>query len=226
MESRGWKGRASAPTIADEASRADVSWRYYAAPPGDIGYIWSALDAFRQIRRSKVWPTDVRPASSFTGDVSAGKLAAITWITPTWLQSDHPPTNICSGENWTVQTINAVMRSKFWASTVIILAWDDYGGFYDHVAPPNAGPYMLGPRVPVIVISPYARADYIDHQQFDFRSVLTFMESTFHLPKTAAYGRDVNSIGNALNLEQKPSAPLILKPRTCPKRGTPPPPPY
>lgn len=216
----------SAPTVADEATRARVSWRYYAAPPGNIGYIWSSLDAFRQDRRSWRWSRNVLPAARFTTDVSSGKLAAITWITPPWKQSDHPPTNICAGENWTVRMVNAVMRSPFWRSSVIVLTWDDYGGFYDHVPPPRVGPYMLGPRVPAIIISPYARRSTVDKRRYDFRSVLKLIETTFRLPHLTTFDRRVRSLYDALDLKRKPLAPLILKPRFCPSRGVPAPPPY
>jgi phospholipase C len=146
----------NAQTLADEATAAHVTWKYYAAPIGDIGYIWSSLDAIRHIRYSAKWKLDVLPESRFPADVGRGRLAAITWLTPPYGASDHPSTNMCEGENWTVRMINALMRSKFWSSTVIVVSWDDYGGFYDHVTPPHVSTYMLGPRVPTIVISPYS----------------------------------------------------------------------
>jgi phospholipase C len=205
----------NASTIANEATQAHVSWRYYAAPPGNVGYIWSALDAFRSIRQSALWTRNVLPVSRFSNDVKHGKLASITWITPTWQNSDHPPANICVGENWTVSTINSIMASKFWSSTAIVLAWDDYGGFYDHVPPPDVAPFSLGPRVPVIVISPYARAHTVVHTQYDFRSVLTFIESTFHLPQSVPYDRDVNNLSTMLNLKQEPIKPVLLTQQRC-----------
>ena len=216
----------NAATIATEANQAHVSWRYYAAPPGDIGYIWSGLDAFSPIRYSRQWGRDVLPVSHFGADVAAGRLAAITWITPTWNNSDHPPASICTGENWTVSTINDIMRSKFWSSTAIVLAWDDYGGFYDHVPPPKVAAYSLGPRVPLIVISPYARAHTIDDEQFDFRSVLRFMESTFRLGHSVGYDRRVNNLDAMLNLTQQPLKPVLLKPQHCPASGANPGPRY
>lgn len=213
-------------TIADEANAAHVSWKYYAAPPGDIGYIWSSLDAISHIRFSGQWSRNVLSNSRFTSDVADGYLAGITWLTPTWLSSDHPPTNMCQGENWTVQMINAVMSSKFWSNTVIVLTWDDYGGFYDHVSPPKDSPYSLGPRVPAIIISPYSRPHFISHRQYDFRSVLKFIENVFRLPHMASFDRNVGSIGSLLDFRQAPNRPLLLQTRQCPGAGTPPPPLY
>lgn len=213
-------------TIADEANAAHVSWRYYAAPAGNIGYIWSTLDAIRHIRYSKQWRTNVVNEARFPTDLAQGRLTAITWLTPAWKVSDHPPTNMCEGENWTVRMINAVMRSKFWSSTAIVLVWDDYGGFYDHVPPPRISQYSLGPRVPAIVISPYSRPHLIDHRRYDFRSVLTFIENEFDLPHTAAFNRNVRSVVSMLDFRRHPNSPLLLRPRTCPAAGAPPPPNY
>ncbi|HZT95901.1 MAG TPA: alkaline phosphatase family protein [Chloroflexota bacterium] len=203
------------PTLADEANAAHISWRYYAAPFGDIGYIWSTLDAFRQVRYSSQWRQNVLPDTNFPADVAAGRLAPITWLTPPFAASDHPSTDMCEGENWTVRMINAVMRSKFWQSTAIVLTWDDYGGFYDHVPPPHVSAYMLGPRVPGIVISPYSRAGAVVHTQYDFRSVVTFIEHEFQLPHRMQFDRNVGNLDGMLNFKQEPLAPLLLKPLNC-----------
>ncbi len=122
----------------------------------------------------------------------------------------------CVGENWTVQQINTVMQSGYWKHTAIILTWDDYGGFYDHVAPPRKSRYELGPRVPLLVISPYAKPHYVSHQTYDFRSVMKFVEHTFHLPHKMKFDRSVAGIGNMLNLSQKPLSRTLLRTRSCP----------
>ena len=204
-------------TLADEANAAHVSWKYYAAPFGDIGYIWSSLDAIRHIRYSSQWKQDVLPESRFAADVARGRLAAITWLTPSYGTSDHPSTNVCQGENWTVQMINAIMRSKFWSSTAIVLTWDDYGGFYDHVAPPHISSDMLGPRVPTIVISPYSRAHQVIHTQYDFRSVDAFIENEFRLPHRISYDRAAANLKEMFDFNQKPLSPVVLKPQNCEK---------
>jgi phospholipase C len=211
-------------TLADEANAAGVSWRYYAPPYGTFGYIWSTYDEIKHVRYSKQWKTNVVPDSQFISDVQHGRLAAITWLTTDLKTSDHPPASECVGENWTVEQINAVMRSPYWKNTAIILTWDDFGGFYDHVPPPHESKYRLGPRVPTIIISPYARPHFIDHQQYDFRSIIKFVENNFNLPHIDSYDRRVADIGQALNFNQKPLPPLILSPHQCgsPTGGTPP----
>jgi phospholipase C len=203
-------------TIADEADAAHVPWAYYAPPPGRVGYIWSTFDAIRHIRYSSQWDTNIRPTSDFRYDIESDQIPAVTWLIPRFDYSDHPPGSICQGENWSVNTINAIMHSKIWPNTVIILTWDDFGGFYDHVAPPKESRYTLGARVPVIVISPYSRPHTVVHTQFDFRSILTFTERVFRLPHIATYDRNVNSIGQLLNFNQTPLAPMYLKTRHCP----------
>lgn len=203
-------------TLADEANQARLSWRYYAAPYGTFGYVWAAYDAIRHVRYSKYWAQAHVPDSQFISDVQQGKLAGITWLTTDLADSDHPPASICQGENWTVQQINAIMRSKFWKSTAIVLTWDDFGGFYDHVAPPVVNDTGFGPRVPAIVVSPYARAHSINHTTYDFSSMIRFTEDAFHLGHLPTYDPRIPSIRGMFNFHQKPASPLILKTRACP----------
>jgi phospholipase C len=205
------------PTLTNEADQAGASWRYYAASIGHFGYVWSTLDAFRDVRYSSQWQTNIASPDQFIPDVRAGRLAAITWLTPPLKYSEHPPESECLGQNWTVEQINAIMNSPDWNSTVIVVLWDDFGGFYDHVAPPSKGTYRLGPRVPAIVISPWSRSHDIDHRTFDFSSIVKYVEQQYRLPHLAHYDRSVASIGGMLDLNQKPLAPMVLKPRTCPK---------
>ena len=213
-------------TIADEANQAKVSWRYYSPPKGKAGYIWSAYDAIKHIRYSSQWSTNVPHASDFIPDVQQHHLAAISWVVPPFGYSEHPPENMCQGENWTVNQINAIMNSPYWWNTVIIVTWDDFGGFYDHVAPPSEGPYALGPRVPTLVISPFAQPRYVDHTVYDARSILTFLEDVFGLPHRSQFDRTVNPISNALVSQPIPNMhqtrqPLILSPLQC-GSGSPP----
>lgn len=212
----------SSKTIVDEANAAGVSWKYYASPlTGTLGYLWNSLTSFRQIRFSRQWGANISTQAGFSRDVATGRLPAISWLTPDLKTSDHPPESMCVGENWTVDQINKVMASPLWKSTAIILTWDDYGGFYDHVAPPNQGHYMLGPRVPLLVISPYARPHLIYSRTMDFRSILTFVERQFKLPHLAKFDRAVNGVGPMLNLRQAPLPPLPLRHQRCPGRKIP-----
>lgn len=218
-------------TIIDEANGAGVSWKYYAPPQGYFGYIWSTLDAFHQIRDSSQWGSNVLPPTSdkpgqesFDTDVGNGNLPSISFLVSDLKYSDHPPESTCQGENWDVGKINEIMKSPLWSSTAIILTWDDFGGFYDQLAPPYLTEYVLGPRVPTILISPYSEPHSIFHPRLDFRSIDIFLENQFDLPHRATFDRDEDSIGMMLNPNQTPLAPSVLTPRTdCPQPSGPPP---
>jgi hypothetical protein len=158
--------------------------------------------------------------SRFTQDAAAGKLPAVSWLVEPWELSDHPPYSVCTGENWTVQQINAVMsNSQEWAHTIIVLTWDDFGGFYDHVPPPK-GPnpaITYGFRVPAIIISPYARSGHIDHTFYSFPSILKLVETTFRLPSLTSMDARANGLSGSLDFSQRPHPPLILHERSaCP----------
>ncbi len=205
------------PTLADTMGKAHVSWKYYAPGLYKSGYVWSSFDAIRHIRYSNLWKTNVVPETSFKTDVKTGRLPAVSWLVTSEEQSEHPPYSMCVGENWSVDQINAVARSKkYWKNTLIILTWDDFGGFYDHVAPPVRDYISLGPRVPTVMISAFARPHYVDHHVLEFDSILRFIEDDFSLPSLTARDRTAPSIITSLNISQHPLAPLILKARTCP----------
>ncbi|GAC1514624.1 MAG: hypothetical protein NVS2B16_21610 [Chloroflexota bacterium] len=205
------------PTLVDTLQRHHVSWKYYAPSAFHSGYTWSALDAIRHIRFSTLWKSNVPDDSRFVQDVTRGKLAAVTWLVTSEENSEHPPYSMCIGQNWTTRQINAVMRSRFWKSTVIVLTWDDFGGFFDHVAPPKQDYISLGPRVPTLVISPFARQHFIDHHVLDFTSILKFIEQNFRLPALNARDASAASISSSLNFDQKPAASLQMKRQTCPR---------
>jgi phospholipase C len=136
-------------------------------------------------------------------------------LPPTAL-SDHPAYgDLCDGENWTVQIVNAIMRSPYWKHTAIFLTWDDFGGFYDHVAPPHLDIYGDGPRVPLLVISPYARPGYVFDETSDFTSVLRFMEKLYGLPALTQRDARANDLLGAFDFHQKPLDPLLLQERDC-----------
>ncbi len=204
-------------TLPDRLQQAHITWKYYAPPQYSSGYVWSTLDAIRHIRYSPLWKEDVPSNTTFVSDVQHGHLAHVTWLVTDARESDHPPAAICLGEDWTVRMINAVMQSKFWKNTAIFLTWDDFGGFYDHVAPPRLDYISLGPRVPMIVISPYARQHFIDHHPLEFDSMLRFIEDDFGLAPLTSRDAHAASMLSSFDFTQQPIAPLVLKPRTCPK---------
>jgi len=205
------------PSIADTLDAADVSWKYYAPQSGEFGYIWSAFNSINKVRNSALWPQHVTSPGDFFGDVQSGNLPAVSWLINDTFHSDHPlGGSLCAGENQTVREVNAIMRSPYWKDTAIVLTWDDFGGFYDHVAPPANVGIGLGPRVPTIIISPYSRAGYIDGAPTDFTALMRLVETRFGLPalgdRDAALGSDLLE---AFDFNQAPRGPVILSPRTC-----------
>jgi phospholipase C len=213
------------PTLADSLEHANVSWRYYAPSRGEHGYIWSALDAVRHIRQGPLWQSRVLPHGQFAADAASGNLPAVSWLIPNFDVSEHPTVNafagttmnvsVCAGENWTVQQINAIMRGPLWPTTAIVLTWDDFGGFYDHVPPPGVDGLGLGPRVPLLIISPYAREGTVSHTVYEFASVLQLIENRFKVKALGKRDVEANSLLDMFDFTQPPAPPLILPVRTC-----------
>lgn len=203
-------------TLPDELQKAGVSWNYYAPGQFQSGYIWSALNSIKHIRESPLWQSNVPDTSQFVKDVKAGTLPQVSWLVMNEGVSEHAPHSACAGENWTVNQLNALMKSPLWSSTAVFLTWDDFGGFYDHVAPPQHDLISYGPRVPTMVISPYARARFVDHAQYDFGSIVRYVEDKFNLPRMGEYDRAATSIAGSLDSTQQPIPPLVLQTRTCP----------
>jgi phospholipase C len=216
------------PTIPDLLPPT-VSWKFYGSTlPPAIGEVWSMFDAVGHLRHGPDWSTHVVDASSFDDDVRAGHLANITYLIDQDLASEHPPLNICQGENWTVGHLNVVMQSAYWGRVAIILTYDDFGGWYDHVPPPVQygcgaphSPYGLGFRLPAIIISPYARPGYIMHSVAHQASVPKLIERLFNLPSlhsrdpAAQDGDDTNDLLEAFDFSQTPNPALVLPQRTC-----------
>ncbi len=201
-------------TLADELDAKNYTWRYYAPPSTQVGYIWSSFNAIRHIRYGPDW-TFVVPTVQFMTDAAAGKLPTVSWIVTPGKFSEHPPASVCVGENWTVQMLNALMQGPDWLSTAVFLTWDDFGGFYDHVAPQQIDGYGLGFRVPLIVISPYAKKGYIDHTSYEFSSMLRFAEDQLGLARMTDRDKGANNMMGAFDFTQTPRKPVILQPRSC-----------
>jgi phospholipase C len=202
-------------TVVDKLEDAHVTWKYYAPGFGQYGYQWSALDAVKHIRQGPLWQTNVVSDTQFIQDALHGKLPAVSWLV-TGLASEHPPRSTCVGENWTVQQINAVMQGPDWNSTVVFLTWDDFGGFYDHVSPPKIDLYGLGPRVPLLIISPFAKKGHVSHSTYEFSSFLAFLEKRFRMPALTARDRQANDMLDSFDFNQAPLVPLVLETHSCP----------
>ena len=178
-------------TLGDELDAAGIGWRYYTSAPGsDVGGLWTAYGSIDHIYNGPDWASDViTPQSQFIADVDAGRLAAMTWITPTGADSDHPGNNSKSGPDWVAALVNAVGESRFWDSSIIFVLWDDWGGWFDPATPPYADYDGLGFRIPLIMISPYAKAGVVTHSQYETTSVLRFAEDLFGVASLAAADR-------------------------------------
>jgi phospholipase C len=181
-------------TLGEELDKAGLPWAFYAASYSS-GYlsIWSAYQANQHVYYGPDWEKDVKPNTEFFDDVANGRLGAVSWITPTCANSDHAGCGSDTGPSWVASLVNAVGESQYWNSTAIFIFWDDYGGWYDDVPPPLVDYDGLGIRVPLLVVSPYAKRDYVSHIQYEHGSILKFIEDRFGLPRMAASDTRANS---------------------------------
>ncbi|MGA8213608.1 MAG: alkaline phosphatase family protein [Candidatus Sulfotelmatobacter sp.] len=225
------------PTLTDLLNTAKISWRYYAPSAGSI---WTGPNAIQHMCGPNATPPN---ATACTGsdwtnnvvlatpqnsapvltDIINGKLATVSWVIPNGLESDHPAGNDGSGPSYVASVVNAIGNSQYWSNTAIILTWDDWGGWYDHVPPPQVlvncaqwgCGYVYGFRVPMIVISPYAKPAYISHVNHDFGSILKFIETNFSLPSLGYADATADDLSDCFNFSQTPisfkTVPAVLK---------------
>jgi phospholipase C len=154
-------------------------------------------------------------------------LPQVSYVIPPHIFNEHPwsanePTSMCAGENWTIRYLDALMRGPDWRHTAVFITWDDFGGFYDHVKPPRVDDLGLGPRVPLLVISPWVKSGVVDHTTYEFSSLLAFMERLWGLPPLAARDRRANDMFDAFDFSQRPVTRLLLEPRPEVKGAFPP----
>jgi phospholipase C len=219
-----------------------VSWKYYVAK-GDqpdcaddqmfckkkrqrarTPNIWNPLPRFDTVRENGQLGNIV-PLQDFFQDVKGGTLPAVSWVIPSQANSEHPPGLVSAGQAYVTNLINTIMRSPDWNSTAIFLSWDDWGGFYDHVKPPVANAQGYGIRVPGLVISPYARTGFVDHQTLSSDAYLKFIEDDFlagqrinpstdgrpdSRPFVAEDAKILGNLAKDFNFSQKPLKPLLL----------------
>jgi phospholipase C len=208
------------PTLTDLMQTNGVTWRYYTPSavgiftgPSSIAHICQeqTINSKRTCTGAEWTNNVVIPQSKVLTDIAKGKLAQVTWVMPGGLNSDHASSNDGSGPSWVASIVNAIGTSPYWANTAIIITWDDWGGWYDHVAPKvvNDGVswgsgYVYGFRVPLIVVSPYAKASYISHVTHDFGSILKFVESTFNLSSLGYADGPADDLSDCFNFTQAP----------------------
>jgi phospholipase C len=202
-------------TMADLLDAAGVSWKYYAPPyrTKTNGALWNAMAVLKNVYYGPDWKNDVSmPESNVLLDIQNGTLPSVSWVIPTQQDSDHPHGFKVHylGPEWISSVVNAVGTSSYWDSTAIIVTWDDWGGFFDPVPPAffdNQG--GLGFRVPMLVISPYVKKGTLSHTQYEFASILRFVEDTFGLgqmgtPSFPNNDARATSIGDMFNLKRTP----------------------
>ena len=214
-------------TLADELDAAGLSWRYYAP---NAGSIWTAPNAIQHLCGPNQPPpngtvcqgtdwvnnvvlySQVNPAPILT-DIANNHLAAVSWVIPSSPNSDHAGSpSTTGGPSWVASIVNAIGNSSYWANTAIVVTWDDWGGWYDHVPPPQVidngtswgSGYVYGFRVPLLVISAYAKSAYISHVTHDFGSILKFIEQNFHLPSLGYADAYADDLSDCFNFIQSP----------------------
>ena len=218
------------PTLTDELDAKGVSWRYYAPTAGSI---WTGPNAIMHMCQPQTqngqlacsgatWNKVIIPGTQVLTDIANSQLPAVSWIIPAGQYSDHPAIDSTAGPSWVASIVNAIGNSSYWSNTAIIITWDDWGGWYDHVPPPKViedgtswgSGYVYGFRVPLVVVSPYARAQYISHVTHDFGSILNFIEQTFGLASLGYADARADNLSDCFNFGQSPlqfqtiSAPL------------------
>lgn len=192
--------------LPQSLTNAGLSWRFYSTIP-----VWDSPTMISSLSGSS---SDIHSVTQFTTDVKAGKLTNVSWITPPGSATDHPPSLEEPAQNFVAQEVNLIMNSSYWNNTAIFVTWDEFGGQYDHVAPPQIDKLGLGMRVPLLVISPYAKQGYISHQLSEFSSFVKFVEDDFGL--TNLGNRDalttISDLMDYFDFSQTPQLPLIINP--------------
>ncbi|HEY2474955.1 MAG TPA: alkaline phosphatase family protein [Candidatus Cybelea sp.] len=192
-------------TLGDEMDNAGLSWAYYASTWYGDGGIWSAYQNINHIYNGSDWSKDViSPQTNFFSDVQNGKLRALSWITPTCGNSDHAGCGAKTGPSWVASIVNAIGKSQYWDSTAVFIFWDDYGGWFDPKPPKMLDYDGLGMRIPMLIVSAYAKNGKIDHTPYEHGSILKFVEDTFGLPRLAASDKRANSPVGAFNFNKPP----------------------
>ena len=220
-----------------------MSWRYYVSPgtqpdcdnasamscgpqPQNAGTpeIWNPLPDFTDVHADHQLG-DIQSVANFYSAAKAGRLPAVSWVIPNGAQSEHPPAKVSVGQSYVTGLINSIMRGPDWGSTAILLSWDDWGGFYDSVPPPHTDSNGYGLRVPGLVISPYAKSGFIDHQVLSQDAYLKFIEDDFLAGQRLSPNTDgrpdsrpdvrenAPGLGNLyfdFNFKQQPRPPVLL----------------
>ncbi|MGH9398640.1 MAG: phospholipase C [Terriglobia bacterium] len=213
--------------IVDLLEKNHVSWKYYVEtrpkPPGvttrgcNIAYpnpkkfsAWNPLPGFVSVYKSPERMAKIVALKEYFQDLKQHTLPAVCYISPDFQDSEHPPAPAARGMWYVTNIVNALMESPYWKDSVIFLNWDDYGGFYDHVPPPRVDAFGFGPRVPSLVISPYAKPGYISHYTYEFSSILKFVEERWALSHMTARDHWADDMRDCFNFNQTPNSTLAI----------------
>lgn len=207
-------------TVGEQLNEVGVDWAYYSASPGQTGYFWNAYNGISSVFHSDLWEQHMRPVDRIVRDIDAGSLPAVSWVTPRFELSDHPPESSGHAHNWVSRIVNAVMRSPMWEHTAIFLTWDEWGGFYDHVLPPVVDDVGLGVRVPMLTISPYTQRGVIDTEVGEFSSPLKFISDNWGLPYLTPRIAKTHNFDHVFDFRRRPRKPVFGR-QDAPTYGTP-----
>ncbi len=215
-------------TLSDLLDAANITWRYYAPSAGSI---WTAPTAIQHMcgpnnpppngtecdgtdyssTSSKVVVGQSQTKAQIISDIATGQLQQVSWVIPNGNDSDHAETNTGCGPSWVTEVVNAIGNSPYWPNTTIIITWDDWGGWYDHVPPKviNDGVswgsgYVYGFRVPMLVISPYIQPGYVSHATHDFGSILKYIETNYNLPSLGVADAYADDLSDFFHLSNPP----------------------
>ena len=193
-------------TMANTLDEKHITWRYYAPSLTEDqgGRVWSEFRAIKAVFHGPDWKAHViSPETTVLTDISSGKLPQVSWVVPKAHNSDHDVGDT-GGPSWVTSIVDGIGESKYWNDTAVFVLWDDWGGWYDNVPPPQPDWVGLGFRVPCIVISPYARAHFVSHTQYEYGSLLKFIEQAFHLPSLHHTDVRATSIVDSFDFTQAP----------------------
>jgi phospholipase C len=195
------------PTIRDRLDPKGISWRYYAptACCSTNGRLFNAFDVIYRVRYGPEWKTNISsPQTNIFSDVSNGSLAGVSWVIPDGDDSDHGGGRYDNGPSWVASIVNAIGKSRYWRSTAVVVVWDDWGGLYDNFNPPRHGYGGFGFRVPALIVSPYAKAGHISTTNYEFGSILKYIEQNWSLRPLGTEDANANSIIDCFDYSQLP----------------------
>jgi phospholipase C len=216
-------GYANVRTIFDELDAKGISWKFYVqnydptityrnlagAGNRESQVVWVPLLNFDRFLDDPRLRSHIVDLNQYYDDLKNGTLPAVAYITPSGA-SEHPPGSIQTGQRFVKTLVQELMRSQYWFSSAFLLAYDDWGGWYDHVVPPQVDAYGYGFRVPALLVSPYAKQGYIDHSTYDFTSILKFIELNWSVPSLTDRDAKANAFLDAFDFSQSPRPPVYI----------------